>query len=160
MLSLVYRHLGHSGLWVPVFSGLALFFAMSSGYPTVPVGFIRFVLLFAVSYGLVRAALWASGFSKEKKAVIKKHFMFYAPILFPLIPLKVLFIGMPVFPFLAAIVLLGVLFILISRKLRQKGILSPGEVARLWLFQGLFLVPVGFIFLVLAGVSALLQGLA
>lgn len=132
MLSLLYRRGGRNAFFVFLLAGFSLFLGFAPRPATVPAAFILAVLFsFALVY-LMKGSLWLIRLTPDKKARVRRIAAYYAPILFLLVPLRLVH---PIFPFvssMACLVCVLMFIFFLSQKIRKKAGLSEVEVVKFW----------------------------
>jgi len=132
MLSLVYRRGRRNAFLVFAFAGFSVFLGFAPRQATVPAALLLAVFFSLALVYLMKGSLWLMRLSPGKRAKIRSYAVYFAPVLFLLVPLRLLSGVFPILSSTACLLCVMVFVFALSGKLKKGAGLPEFEIAKFW----------------------------
>ncbi|MBL8993524.1 MAG: hypothetical protein JNM63_09305 [Spirochaetia bacterium] len=149
MLPFVYRRFGGNGFLIQALAGLSLFIGFAPRQSTLPAVVLSALISSLVFVYLMKGSPWLMRLSQERKSRIRSCAVYFSPILFLIVPLRLASYAFPVLTSTASLVCVLAFVFLLSRHLLKRAGLSAFEIAKFWMAP--FLLACSLIILLILG---------
>lgn len=132
MLALVYRRTRRRVFAISFLSALSLYFGFAPGGPTLLAVLISALFFSLALVYLMKGSLWLMKLPTDKREKVRSHAIYFAPILFLLVPLRLVSIAIPFISSVLSLVCVLSFFFVLSRSFKDKARLSLLEIGKFW----------------------------